>query len=101
MARKAMVVKNKRRKKIAERYAAKRKELKAKVIDPNLDPEEKGEAMRQLQALPRDASPIRFRNRCVMTGRPRGFLRAFGLSRIQFRELSHRGMVPGVTKSSW
>ena len=101
MARKAMIVKNERRKEIVKRFKAKRLELKKKIVDPNLDPEEKGEAMRQLQMLPKDASPIRVRNRCVLTGRARGNLRAFGLSRIQFRELAHRGMVPGVTKSSW
>ncbi len=101
MARKAKIVGNQKRIAMVEKFKAKRLALKKQVIDPNLSPEEKGEAMRKLQSLPRDASPIRVRNRCVVTGRSRGYLRMFGLSRIQFRELSHRGLVPGVTKSSW
>lgn len=101
MARKSKVEGNKKRMAMVKKYRAKRTELKKLVVDPNLSPEDKGEAMRALQALPRDASPIRVRNRCILTGRSRGYLRAFGLSRIQFRELAHQGMVPGVTKSSW
>lgn len=101
MARKAKLESNKKRAKLAARYAAKRKELKKIIIDPNAEPEAKGEAIRKLQRLPKNSNPIRVKNRCAVTGRPRGFLRAFGLSRIAFRELAHRGMVPGVTKSSW
>lgn len=101
MARKAKLESNKKRAKLAARYAKKRQELKNVIIDPNADPEAVGEAMRKLQRLPKNSSPIRVRNRCGLTGRPRGFLRTFGLSRIQFREMAHRGMIPGVTKSSW
>ncbi|MCO4794331.1 MAG: 30S ribosomal protein S14 [Bacteriovoracaceae bacterium] len=101
MARKAKLESNKKRAKLAARHLQKRQELKKVIIDPNADPEAKGEAMRKLQGLPKNSSPVRVRNRCAVTGRSRGFLRTFGLSRIAFRELAHRGMVPGVTKSSW
>ncbi len=101
MARKAKLESNKKRAKLAAKYATKREELKKVIVDPNAEPEAKGEAMRKLQRLPKNSSPIRVRNRCAVTGRSRGFLRTFGLSRIAFRELAHRGMVPGVTKSSW
>ncbi len=101
MARLAKIVSNERRKKLAEKYGERRKELKKVLVDPNASPEEKGDAMRKMQKLPRNSSPIRVRNRCELTGRPRAYLRRFKLSRIQFRELALRGMIPGVTKSSW
>jgi small subunit ribosomal protein S14 len=101
MARKAMVVKNARRKKLSERSLPLRKELRAKVKNEKLSDDERYEAQLKLQKLPRNSCENRVRNRCELTGRPRGYYRAFGLSRIQFRELALRGMIPGVTKSSW
>ncbi|MDD0854495.1 30S ribosomal protein S14 [Halobacteriovorax sp. GB3] len=101
MARKAKLASNEKRAKLAEKYAAKRAELRNKIKDVNLSEEERFEAMMKLQTLPRNSAKIRVRNRCVLTGRPRGNYRKFGLSRIAFRELALRGMIPGVTKSSW
>ena len=101
MARKAMIVKNNRRKKMSDKQLTLRKELRKKVRDEKLSEEERFEAQLKLQSLPRNACENRVRNRCELTGRPRGYYRAFGLSRIQFRELALRGMIPGVTKSSW
>lgn len=101
MARLAKKVSNEKRKKLSERYLKLRTELKAKIVDPNVSDEEKWEAMERLQKLPRNSSKIRVRNRCVVTGRPRGVYRDFGLSRLEFRRLALRGMIPGVTKSSW
>lgn len=101
MARKAKLESNKKRARLAAKYLQERRELKKIIIDPNAEQDAKGEAMRRLQKLPKNSSPVRVRNRCAVTGRSRGFLRTFGLSRIAFRELAHRGMLPGVTKSSW
>ena len=101
MARLAQVVKNERRKKESKKQLTLRKELRQKVRDEKLSDEERFDAQVKLQSLPRNACENRVRNRCELTGRPRGYYRAFGLSRIQFRELALRGMVPGVTKSSW
>lgn len=101
MARLSKVVGNERRKSLAQKFYKRRQELKKVLVDPEATPEQKGEAMRMLQKLPRNSSPVRVRNRCELTGRPRAFLRKFRLSRIQFRELALRGMIPGVTKSSW
>ncbi len=89
MAKKSKVVREKKRQETVAKYAELRKELKAK-----------GDYA-ALQKLPRDASPTRLKNRCEMTGRPRGYLRKFKVSRIMFRELAHKGQIPGVTKSSW
>jgi small subunit ribosomal protein S14 len=101
MARRAMVVKNQRRKKMSEKHLPIRKELRKKVRDEKISDEERFEAQLKLQRLPRNSCENRIRNRCELTGRPRSYYRAFGLSRIQFRELALRGMIPGVTKSSW
>jgi small subunit ribosomal protein S14 len=101
MARLAQIVKNERRKKQSQKQLTLRKELRKKVRDENLSEEERFEAQLKLQSLPRNACSNRVRNRCELTGRSRGYYRAFGLSRIQFRELALRGMIPGVTKSSW
>lgn len=101
MARLAKIISNERRSKLADKYYGRRQELKKIIVDPNADPEKKGEAMRKLQKISRNSSKVRVRNRCELTGRPRAFLRKFRLSRIQFRELALRGMIPGVTKSSW
>ncbi|MCF8059103.1 MAG: 30S ribosomal protein S14 [Bacteriovoracaceae bacterium] len=101
MARLALVVKNERRKKQSQKQLSLRKELRKKVRDESLSEEERFEAQLKLQSLPRNTCENRVRNRCGLTGRSRGYYRAFGLSRIQFRELALRGMIPGVTKSSW
>lgn len=99
MAKKSKIVKNERRRETVARYAARRAALK-EIIRTGT-PEERVEAQAALQKLPRDASPIRVRNRDVIDGRPRGHLRKFGLSRVRVRELAHRGELPGVSKSSW
>jgi small subunit ribosomal protein S14 len=101
MAKKSMVARDVRRKKAVEKYAAKRAELKKAVSNINLSEEERAAAVVALQKLPRNASPSRMRNRCAMTGRPRGYYRRFGLSRNKLRELMMRGEVPGVVKASW
>ncbi len=101
MATKAKIAKNKKRRIIVERHRERRLELKALAIDPSLSAEDRHEAFLALTRLPRDASPTRYRNRCILTGRPRGFYRKFGLSRIAMRELALRGELPGVIKSSW
>ena len=101
MAKKAMIEKNNRRKLLVEKYAAKRTELKHLMLDPDLSEDQFYIAQRKLTKLPRNSSRVRVRNRCQVTGRPRAFLRKFGLSRITFRELAGNGHIPGVTKSSW
>ncbi|WP_026460973.1 30S ribosomal protein S14 [Schaalia suimastitidis] len=101
MAKKSKIARELQRQKIVERYAAQRMELKARSINPHLSETERQEAMRALHALPRDASPTRLRNRGCNDGRPRGYLRKFGLSRVQFRQRALNGELPGVTKSSW
>ena len=95
MAKRAMVGRNVKREKIVDKYAAKRAELKARA--------KKGdrEAILELAKLPRNASPTRLRNRCQINGRPRGFMREFGISRVMFRQLAGEGAIPGVKKSSW
>ncbi|WP_309080911.1 30S ribosomal protein S14 [Zhihengliuella sp.] len=101
MAKKSKIAKNEQRKVIVERYAAKRAELKKTLVDPNATEEAREEARLGLQKLPRNASPIRVRNRDSIDGRPRGTLQKFGISRVRFREMAHRGELPGITKSSW
>ncbi|EHR60184.1 30S ribosomal protein S14 [Saccharomonospora cyanea] len=101
MARKSKIVRNERRRAVVARYAERRAELKAVVRSPRSTPEDKAAAVSALQAMPRDASPTRVRNRDVVDGRPRGYFRTFGLSRIRLREMAHRGELPGVRKSSW
>ena len=101
MASQRMIAKNKERKRLVEVYRERRNELRDRVKDQNLPQEERDLAMRQLNMLPRDSSPIRVRNRCNVTGRSRGYYRKFGLSRIALRDLALRGELPGVTKSSW
>ena len=101
MAKVSMINREKRRTKLVGKYASKRAELKAIVADPEVGFEEKQEAMFALQKLPRDSSPVRQRNRCQITGRPRGFYRKFGLSRNKLREATMRGDVPGLRKASW
>jgi small subunit ribosomal protein S14 len=101
MAKKSMVAKNNQRKEIVARYATKRLELKKALIDPNGTDESREAARVGLQKLPRNASPVRVRNRDAVDGRPRGHLKAYGISRVRFRDMAHRGELPGITKSSW
>lgn len=101
MAKKSSVEKQKRRERMVKLKWDKRQELKKKIYDMNLSEEDRQEARIAINKMPRDSSPIRLRNRCQLTGRARGFLRKFKLSRLAFRELASMGMIPGVTKSSW
>ncbi len=101
MAKKSMINREKRREKLAKKYADKRTQLKAVIADPEQDFEAKQDAMFALQKLPRDSSPSRQRNRCALSGRPRGFYRKFGLGRNKLREAAMRGDVPGLRKASW
>jgi small subunit ribosomal protein S14 len=101
MAKVSMINREKRRTKLVAKYVNKRAELKAIISNPEVGFEEKQEAMFALQKLPRDSSPARQRNRCQITGRPRGFYRKFGLSRNKLREATMRGDVPGLRKASW
>ena len=96
-----MVNREKKRTKLVKKYAAKRAELKAKVLDPRSSYEEKMEAQTKLQKLPRDASPTRQRNRCALSGRSRGVYQKFGLGRNMLRQATMRGDVPGLRKASW
>ena len=88
-----------KRAKLVAKYAAKRAALK-KVVNTG-DPVEAFEAAQKLQSIPRNANPIRLHNRCKITGRPKGYIRQFGISRIQFREMASQGLIPGVRKASW
>jgi small subunit ribosomal protein S14 len=101
MAKKSTVEKQKKRERTVSLNWNKRKELKERANNVNLSIEERDLARVGLNKLPRNASPIRLRNRCQLTGRPRGFLRKFKLSRITFREMASLGLIPGVTKASW
>ncbi len=100
MAKKSSIEKNKRRRRLVARFAAKREQLKATANDAALPQEERFAARLKLAALPRNSAKIRIRNRCELTGRPRGYYRKFSMSRIAFRELASAGLVPGVVKSS-
>lgn len=101
MAKKSKIARNEQRKEIVARYAEKRQQLKKTFVDENASPEEREAARLGLQKLPRDASPIRVRNRDQIDGRPRGTFQKFGISRVRFRQMAHRGELPGITKSSW
>jgi small subunit ribosomal protein S14 len=101
MAKISKVVKNEKRKKKVTQYAERRAAFKKIINNPVSSIEQVDEAIVKLQKLPRDASPIRVRNRCSQTGRTRGYLRKFGVSRIAMRKLSLEGQIPGVIKSSW
>jgi len=101
MAKKSAVEKNKNRKKLVDKYAKKRADLKAVIKNRDADPEERFEATLALAALPRNGARTRLRNRCGLTGRPRGYYRKFGLSRIAVRDLGSIGQIPGLVKSSW
>ena len=101
MAKTSMIERDLKRSKLVKKYAAKRAELKAIVLSATASYDEKMEAQTKLQKLPRDASPVRVVNRCLMSGRRRGYLRKFGCSRLTFREAALNGLIPGVTKASW
>ncbi len=100
MAKKSMIEREKRRQKLVEKYAQKREDLKEQFENATTQ-REKLELHRKLQQLPRNSAPCRVRNRCWVTGRPRGYYRDFGLSRNVLREWAHKGLLPGVVKSSW
>jgi small subunit ribosomal protein S14 len=100
MAKRSMIEREKKRARLVEKYAAKREELKEQFRTAT-SPVEKLEIQRQIQQLPRNSAPNRRHNRCMVTGRPRGYYRDFGLSRNLFREWAHQGLLPGVVKSSW
>ena len=101
MAKTSLINRNEKRRDAVKKHAAKRAELLALANNPKLSQEERYEARLKLQKLPRDASPVRVRNRCALTGRPRGPFRKFGLARNKLREIAMRGEIPGVIKASW
>ena len=101
MAKTAVVNRELKRRRAVKKYAAKRKALLALANDPKLPLEDRYAARMKLQQLPRDASPVRLRNRCALTGRPRGVYRKFGLGRGKLRDIAMRGEIPGVIKASW
>lgn len=101
MAKLALVNREAKRRALVAKYAARRAELLAVIYDVKATEEAKQEARVRLQKLPRDASPVRLRNRCSLTGRPRGTFRKFGLGRNKLREIALRGEIPGVIKASW
>ncbi|MEX2373314.1 MAG: 30S ribosomal protein S14 [Dehalococcoidia bacterium] len=101
MAKESKLARNAKRARWVEQYAAKRKDLQAIINDPEADSDVKMDAYRRLYKMPRDSSPTRFVNRCQISGRPRAYMRDFGVSRIVFRELARQGMLPGVKKASW
>lgn|SRR4051812_12082554 len=101
MAKKSAVNRNQRVKQLVKQYADKRKALKATANNESLPLEERFEARLKLAELPRNASPVRYRNRCEVTGRPRGYYRKLKMSRISLRDLGSHGLIPGLVKSSW
>jgi len=101
VAKKSKIAKNEQRKVVVARWATRRTELKEIIRKPSSSDSERAKAQAALQRLPRDSSPVRLRNRDAADGRPRGYLRKFGLSRVKMREMAHRGELPGVHKSSW
>jgi small subunit ribosomal protein S14 len=101
MAKLALINREAKRRATVKKYAEKRKALIAVIKDSKATDEARDEALAKLQALPRDASPVRLRNRCAITGRPRGTFRKFGLARSKIREIAMRGEIPGMIKASW
>ena len=101
MAKKSKIMHNIKRKRLVAIYAKKRKDLLSKIKDPNLSYEEKQMYRLKLEKLPKNSNPNRVRNRCNLTGRPRGYYRRLGLSRISLREMANQGLIPGITKASW
>lgn len=101
MAKKSMVERDLKRRRLAKKYDSKRTTLKAIIRDDNASPEDKFRATLKLAELPRNSAPSRIRNRCLVTGRPRGYYRKLKMSRIALRELGSAGKIPGLVKSSW
>jgi len=101
MTKLVLKLRDQNRRKTVKKFAAKRADLMALINDQKLSPEDRYEARLRLQKLPRNASPVRLRNRCAITGRPRGVYRKFGLGRTKLRETAMRGEIPGVIKASW
>jgi small subunit ribosomal protein S14 len=101
MAKLAVINRQAKRVATVKKFAERRKQLLAIIRDPKATDDARDEARAKLQALPRDASPVRLRNRCAITGRPRGTFRKFGLSRNKIREIAMRGEIPGMIKASW
>ncbi|MEQ8556859.1 MAG: 30S ribosomal protein S14 [Henriciella sp.] len=101
MAKKSAIEKNEKRRRMVAQYAARRAKLKAMAMDEDLPLEQRFQARLKLAELPRNSAPSRIRNRCEVTGRPRGYYRKMKMSRIALRELGSLGMVPGLVKSSW
>lgn len=101
MAKKSAIEKNEKRRRLVAKYAAKRATLRAMAKDASLPPEERFKARLKLNELPKNGAGTRLRNRCAVSGRPRGYYRKFGISRIALRELGSKGQLPGVVKSSW
>jgi small subunit ribosomal protein S14 len=101
MAKTSMVERNNKRRALVKKYASRRAALKAKVSDTSLPMEDRFQAQLKLAELPRNASKVRIRNRCELSGRPRGYYRKLKLSRIALRELTSQGLIPGMVKSSW
>jgi len=101
MATTAKIAKNEQRRRTVAHYSERRADLKRVIADPGTSPADRETAQLKLQKLPRDASPIRVRNRDAVDGRPRGYVGKAGISRVRFRAMAHRGELPGITKSSW
>ena len=101
MAKMALINREQNRRETVKKFAAKRAELLAMISNMKLSDEERAAARLKLQTLPRNSSPVRLRNRCALTGRPRGTFRKFGLGRIKVREFAMRGDIPGIVKASW
>ncbi len=101
MAKTSKIVRNAQRRELIDRHAAKRAQLRATIKNHTTSQDDREAAYAAIRKLPRDSSPTRLRNRCAMTGRPRAYLRQFGLSRITFRDMALNGLIPGVTKASW
>lgn len=101
MAKMSLINRDLKRRETVEKFAAKRSELKAIINNVGLSEEDRSAARLKLQSLPRNSSPVRLRNRCALTGRPRGTFRKFGLGRIKIREFAMRGEIPGIVKASW
>ena len=101
MSKLALKLRDQNRRKTVKKFAAKREQLLALINDQKLSPEDRYEARLRLQKLPRNASPVRLRNRCALTGRSHGYYRKFGLSRSKLRETAMRGEIPGLVKASW
>jgi small subunit ribosomal protein S14 len=101
MAKLSVTNRSEKRQRMVKKYAAKRAEIKSKLQSPATSDEEREQLRQQLQSLPRDANPIRLRNRCRITGRPHGVYRKFGLGRNKLREAAMRGDIPGLVKASW